>query len=190
MRRWEDRQAYFLDEARRDIEDGRDARPCVVALAGADRLFLAFLRPFERGELYDALVELLALAAPLGADRLALSLPGRAWSLHDPVPPVLPGVGDLRQRVLVIHEADGTRGRPRDRTLAIPYDLVGGAVRWGDPLEGGDWVSPLGGVLAVTIRHRDRVRGGDRAIRRQAERCVVLGHFLALGPTVAERLAR
>lgn len=189
MRRWEERRAYFLDEARRDIECGDDVRPCLVALAGEERLFLAFLRPFERGELLDALIELLALAAPLGADRLAMSLPGRAWSLHDPVPPVLPGVGDLRQRVLVIEEADGTRGRPRGSTLAIPFDIADGTVVWGDPLDGGDWVGPLAGALVKTIAERERIRGRDRAPRRQAQRCVALGHMVALGPTVADRLA-
>jgi len=90
---------------------------------------------------------------------------------------------------LVIEEADGTRGHPRGSTLAIPFDLADGTLRWRDPLDGGDWVGPLGGALAKTIAARDRIRGGDRAIRRQAQRCVALGHFLALGPTVADRLA-
>lgn len=188
MRRWEDRRAYFLSEAERDLEFGEDVRPCLVALAGEERLFLAFLRSFRRGELYDAIVELLALAGALGADRLAMSLPGRAWSLQDPVPPVLPGVADLRQRVLVLEESDGTAGAPRGSTLAIPYDIVDGGVRWGEPLGGGDWVGALAGALGATIEVRERMRGPDRAVRRQAERCVAAGHFLALGPTVAGRL--
>lgn len=189
MRRWEDRRSYFLDEARRDLEGGQDVRPCFVALTGTDRLFLAFVRPFERGELFEALVELLALAAPLGADRLAMSLPGRAWSLRDPVPPVLPGIGDLRQRVLVIEEADGTLGQPHASTLVIPFDVADGTLRWGDPLGGGEWVGPLAGALAKTIAVRDRTPGPDHTIRRQAQRCAALGHLLALGPGVAERLA-
>lgn len=185
MQRWEDRRAYFLGEAARDIERGEDVRPCLVAMTGEDRLFLAFLRSFERGELFDALLELLALAGTLGADRLAMSLPGRAWSLQDPVPPVLPGVGDLRQRVLVIEEAAGAAGS----TLAIPYEVIDGTVRWGDALGGGNWVGSLAGALLKTIEVRDRMRGPDLLIRRQAQRCVAAGHFLALGPTVADRLA-
>lgn len=190
MRRWEERWAYFLDEARRDLTSGEEVRPCLVVLAGEERLFLAFVRSFGRGGLYDAVVELLALAGALGADRLALSLPGRAWSLQDPVAPVVPGVADLRQRVLVIEESDGTAGAPRGCTLAIPYDVEDGVVRWGEPLGGGQWVGSLAGALAGTIAARQRLRASDREVRRQAQRCVAAGHLLAVGPTLADRLAR
>lgn len=188
MRRWEERRAYFLEEAARDVEAGEEVRPCLVAVAGEERLFLAFLRSFARGELFAAVVELLALAGPLGADRLALALPGRAWSLNDPVPPVLAGVADLRQRVLVIEEADGSCGPPRGGTLAVPYDVDGTSVRWGEPLGGGHWVGPLSGALAATIAARDRLHEPDPALRHRAARCVAAGHLLAVGPAVADRL--
>jgi hypothetical protein len=188
MQAWEDRTAFLMDEARRDLEAGADVRPCFVALAGDQRLFLAFLRPFAQGEYLDPLVELIALAAPLGADRLAFSISGRAWSLDDPIPPVLPGVGDLRQRVLTIVEADGSSGSARPVTTGIPFDLVEGQVRWGTPFHGDDTVSAIPAALATAVRNRNEIRGTDREIRAQAERCVALGHLVALAGPIHARL--
>lgn len=188
MQQWENMEAFMTAEAARDLEAGEEVRPCFAAFAGAAPLVLAFLRPFPQGRAADALIELLALAAPLDADRLALSIGGRAWSLDDPIPPVDPDFGDLRQRVVAIESVDGSVGRPRPASTIIPFDLVDGQVRWGEPLRGEGEHSWVASAFVVTIRKRRQLRGSMEEIRRQAKRCVALGHLLALSPTVADRL--
>ncbi|MPZ87441.1 MAG: hypothetical protein GEU81_05075 [Nitriliruptorales bacterium] len=188
MQTWEDRQGFLLDEARRDLEASQQVRPCLLAMAGARRLFIAFLRPFDRGRHLDALVELLALAAPLDADRLALSIPARAWSMNDPLPPVLPGLGDLRQRVLTILEADGSNGSETARSTLIPFDLDDNRVHWGDPHVTEGETGPVSSALLLTVRHRHELRAEDRDIRTQAARCVRLGHLVAFAEPLSQRL--
>lgn len=185
---WKDREAFLLNEASRDLEAGREVRPCFLAMAGECPLFVALLRAYDRGDHLGPLIELIALAAPLDADRLVVSLTGRAWSLHDPVVPMVPGVGDLRQRVLLIEEVDGTRGRPTSCSSATPYDLDGGTVRWGEPIRQAGETGLVSAALALAVRRRGRLQAGDDQIREQAERCLRLGHALALAGPVRDRL--
>lgn len=188
MQRWEHRETYLLDEARRELEDGGHVRPGLLAVAGERPLLTAFLRDVEPGRLVDALIEVVALAAPLGADRLALSLPGRAWSLDDPLPPVVPGLGDLRQPLIVVQEVDGSAGPPRERSGAFPYDLVDGKVRWGPPLRQPGTIGLLAATLLIAVRDRDRLRATDGELRTQARRCVKRGHLVAFSEPVYDRL--
>lgn len=190
MRDWEARRAYLLEEAAFDLEFGVDVRPGFLAFAGSHLLFVAFLRPFLKGQHMDAVIELLALAAPLDADRLAMSIGGRAWSLDDPIPPVLPGVGDLRQRVLVVEEVDGSAGRARTCSLAYPWSLDQGTVRWADPIESTEVTGPLGHMLQAAVTRRRQLAADTAAIREQAERCARLGHLIALAEPVNDRLLR
>lgn len=188
MRQWDERRDFLLEEAAFDQEFGVDVRPGFLAYAGSHPLFVAFLRPFLKGQHMDAVIELLALAAPLDADRLAVSIGARAWSLDDPIPPVIPGVGDLRQRVLVIEEVDGSTGRARGCSLAYPWSLEGGRVRWSDPLESTDVTGPLGQMLRVAVARRRELSADTASIREQAERCARLGHLIALAEPVNDRL--
>src|SRR5688572_44782 len=73
MQRWNDAESFLLAEAAADLTDSDDVSPCLVAFSGDELLLVAFLRSFAKGEYADPLIELLALTAPLGADRLALS---------------------------------------------------------------------------------------------------------------------
>ncbi len=189
MRRWEDRRAFFADEAGRDLEAGLDVRPCLVAMSREERLFVAFLRAYEREDALDALIELLALAAPLGADRLALSRSGRAWSLLDPVPPGVPGSQDLRQRVRVLVEVDDSRGASVTCGVVVPFHLEDGSVRWEAPMVVEESTSAVAAALALAVEGRGELAASDREIRRQARRCVRLGHLLGFAEPVFERLA-
>ncbi|MGH8932772.1 MAG: hypothetical protein ACRDZO_19670 [Egibacteraceae bacterium] len=189
MQQWDQMEQFMVTEAERDLLDGRDVRPCLVAFAGETPLLLAFVRPFAKGAYQQPLIELIALAAPLDADRLKFSITGRAWSMLDPIPPVDPALGDLRQRVLAIESVDGSAGSVRAWSTIHPYDVVGGAVRWGEAnhLTGGEGWIPS--ALRETVRmRRELTRASITDIRAQADRCARLGHLVALGPTVAERL--
>lgn len=189
MMEWKDREAFLLDEARLDLEAGCDVRPCLLAMAGDRPLFVAFFRSFDKGRHLDPLVELVALAAPLDADRLAVSLSGRAWSLRDPLPPVVPGEGDLRQRVVLVDTADGSAGEPVVTSTAVPFDLTDGTVRWGEPIRERGATGMVSEALCLAVRERHQLRAGAAEILSQLERCERLGHLVGLAEPVYERLA-
>jgi hypothetical protein len=189
MQQWDEMEAFMIAEAERDLMAGSDVRPCFTAFAGTTPLVLAFVRPFAKGGYQQPLIELLALAAPLDADRLKLSITGRAWSMLDPIPPIDPELGDLRQRVLTIESVDGHNGYPRSSSVLLPFDVAAGVIVWGEPTRttsGEGWI-PFAFHRTVRMRHTFQ---GARVedIRAQAERCAGLGHLIALGPTVAARL--
>lgn len=182
---WPERHHFLLAEARQDLEDGAPVRNCLLAFAGEEPLLVAWLRPFAPGAHRAALVEVLALALPLGADRLAVSMPGRMWSLADPIPPVLPGVGDLRQRVVVVEEADAGSWPIATRTTAYPYEVGGdGLPRWLEPLAEEGVTGPVAALLA------DALAGGltasDAELCQQARRVAELGHLVAVAPGVLD----
>lgn len=177
---WEGRRAFLLEEARDDLERGEDVRPRLVAWRGENPLLVAYLRAFRRGGHIDALVEVLSVAVPLGADRLAMSVGGRAWSLRDPVPPVIEGVGDLRQRVVCVEQVDGSSRRTVMETMAVPYTLDGGRrVTWLPPVDAEDTISRVATALAAALHHRARFAAPIERVRERAVSCVEVGHLVA-----------
>lgn len=189
--RWEDTELFLEASAELDLLAEGQVRPSLVAFDAEQLVFAAWLRPFDEGRYHAPLVELLALAAPLGADRLATALPGRAWSFADPIPPVVDGVGDLRQRVLAIESVDAHHHDPaRRESIVRPFDLVDGEVRWEEPMRCGpseSWIGRALEIAATTLRRRMR-SSQHHVIVDQAERCLDLGHELAFSQPVAERL--
>lgn len=161
-----------------------DPRPHLVGFAGASALVLVGLRPFDRGGYHGPLVEALALALPLGADRVSVALPGRAWSIEDPVPPVTEGA-DLRQRVLtqVTVDAHG-EGPPRTWCRLHPFAPVVGddGLRWEDAVRPGPAEGWIPDALHTLLAHRgDAVLRATRdQLAAQLERLVHLGHEVLL----------
>lgn len=186
--RWEDVEELLLGAASDDLEDTGTVRPMFVAFAGAALRMVAWLRPFEKGEYHDAFIELFALASPLGSNRFAVSVSGRAWSLEDPIPPVCAD-GDLRQRIVALHLVDGAGAEVCNRSVIRPFELCEGRVTWGEPQEMGraeGWISEALEVLATAEFGHG---ASDAEIARQAQRVVVLGHSLYLEPALHARLA-
>lgn len=183
---WEVREDFFVAEATHDVTHGADVRPCLLGWRAREPLLVAFLRDCGGGYV-DPLIELLALALPLGADRLAVSFSGRAWSFDDPIPPVVAGVGDLRQRVLVISSAALTGGAVRCESAVYPFGEHAGRVTWREPLRepATGWVMD---VLERAILRRGELAANRTTIRRQARRCVALGHLIGFAPPVAAAL--
>lgn len=188
MQDWNGVEAFLLEEAERDLADGRDIRPCLMAFDAEDALMIGFLRSFDKGCYDEPIIELLALAGPLGANRLVLSIGARAWSLEDPVVPVVPGVGDLRQRVMVIVRADATAAGDCVETALHPFELTDGVVRWGDALRHPGGQGWLASALAVAVQRRGELTAAPGDMRRQAKRCVALGHLLGLSETAERRM--
>ena len=189
---WEDAEDLLLAGAETDLHAGYPPLPTIAAFVGDEVVAFGVLRPLdERGPL-PALVEVLALLLPCGVDRVALLLPGRAWSLDDPIPPVC-AEGDLRSRVVVLVHADGAGAacRPRARILRIePED---GSGRWGLTDTGVDATeveAPLVDALRILLDARgEMVADTDNAaLVAQLGRVLLLGHELALSPWLTDRL--
>lgn len=188
MQRWSEIEQFLRDEAARDLVAGEPARPCVAAFRGEQPLLLAFLRPHAKGEYADPMIEVLTVAAGLGANRLAASFSARAWSWDDPIPPVLPGVGDLRQRVVTIHRVDGSGDQLTATDVILPYALGDGGIVWGTRLaeeSAQGWI-PM--ALRAVVERGEELAVSDAEIAEQVLRCDRLGHLLGLSQAVTERL--
>lgn len=188
MQQWNDAETFLLAQAGIDLTESADVRPCLVAFCGTDLLLVAFLRSFAKGGYADPMIELLALTAPLGADRLALSIAGRAWSLDDPVVPAVDGVGDLRQRVLIVHRVDGASAPTAVASALHPFAHDEGGVRWDPPVRHAGGHGWLPSALQLAVERRETLAAPAGEIRRQARRCVDLGHVLAPTDAGAQRM--
>jgi hypothetical protein len=186
--RWEGLEVLLVELAGDDLEACGEVRPMLAAYRGEEALFLAAVRPFPKGHYDDPLIELLALAMPLEADRLALSIAARAWSLNDPIPPVTEDA-DLRQRILMLHVVDDTVSPLRSVTTIYPFDLGPDGVSWGRPHDPGPGKGWIPRALELCVQGRHRLPSSDREIRKQADRVIWLGHRLYLSPKLEERLA-
>lgn len=188
MNEWKRVEDALIASAESDLQSHGGVDPVLVAFRGADLQFFAWLRPFEKGDYADPLLELCALAMTLSADRLALGMGGRLSSMHDPIPPVHEQ-GDLRQRSLVLNFVDATDGHVRAYDVLRPYDLDGSTVSWHDrmPLEGGQgWIHH---TLQTCVEKRPSRPTSTNGIRRQARRVERLGHKLYVSPELMEQLS-
>lgn len=185
---WESSEEFLLGVAENDLRRDGSVQPCLTAFAGEQPLLVGWLRPHPPGGYVQPVVELLALAGPLGADRLHLSVSGRAWSLDDPIPPVS-GDADLRQRAVVLMRADG-HGRTEARMASAihPFDLDGDVVTWHDRVDPGPPEGPLPDLFRTSVIVMRDLHAPIDQLRDQARRCVLLGHTLALAPIVETQL--
>lgn len=187
---WDAIDDHLLDLAADDLRNGGEPRPTLAAFAGGHPLALVGLRPFDPGAALQALLEVLALVLPLGADRLAFAAPARAWSLDDPIPPVC-AAGDLRQRVIMLAVADG-HDVPCELTTSLrPFTLDGTTVHWGEVLRSQEPPdSSLASAMTVLLDNRDRFDdlGDDRKLAAQFARVLLLGHDVALAGPAADQL--
>lgn len=192
-RRWDAAIDTLLTEAADDLDAGGVPTATLHAYHGDHLLATVMLRPVESGGSVQALIEVLALLLPLGADRLALCLPGRAWPVDDPLPPVDAQL-DLRQPVLVIGTIDGTR-RPARATMSVhALHLDDHGWRWTDTLD----AQVVDDAPVIDTARRlldgrdvlDVADDGDLRVAAQLGRVLLLGHLVALSPAAAARLRR
>lgn len=167
-----------------DLELGDQPRHRLAGYVAEEPLAVVDLRPFPPGGIHGPVVEAVAGLLALGVDRLTAALPGRAWSMEDPVVPVT-DEGDLRQRVLLLVAA--RRGRPV-RTWLQPFDVRDDRVDWHDRALDGDggcegWVPQALAVAADADWSSD-----PAAAAEQLARCTRLGHTVMLTPAGSELL--
>lgn len=192
MTTWAEDSDRLLALAALDLEEGLPPRPTLTAYAGDDGIALVGLRPFGPGELLEPLVELLTLLLPLGADRFGLAVPGRAWSLDDPIPPVVDEL-DLRTTVLTILQVDGHgAGEPLVDGWLVPYDVDDEGPSLGPAIDVGWPDGPDTTGLLALVRGRHEVgASGHRDLASlpvQFARCLLRGHHVVLAPEVADHL--
>jgi len=189
MQRWDEVEQFLVDEAARDLEAGATVRPCLAAFRGEQPLLIVFLREFDKGAYADPITEVLCIAMGLAADRLMFSISGRAWSLDDPVPPVVPGFGDLRQRIVHITRVDGSGAAICARDIMLPFDVRDGVVQWGPRLEEESAEGWIPRVLRIAVEQCSALAASDADLRAQVLRCDRLGHLVGISPEVSQRLA-
>ena len=191
MDEWQDTAALLTSLAEMDLRAHGAVQPCLAVFAGEDPLVLVFVRPFPPGGYHQPMIEVCALAGALGADRLLLSMSGRAWSLDDPVPPVLDDPDDpvdLRQQVLMLHTVDASTGDGTCTTVLHPFTMEGDAPTFADPIEMGRGEGWIARVLETTVTGRDELRAHPDGVLEQLTRCCELGHEVAVGPGLPGRL--
>ncbi|MEX0835099.1 MAG: hypothetical protein WD010_03340 [Nitriliruptor sp.] len=192
MTTWDTATERLLALATAALDDGLPPAPTLAAYAGDEGLAIVGLRPFAPHELTGPLVELAALLLPLGADRFVLALPGRAWSIDDPVPPVVEDV-DLRHTVLTVLEIDGHGpGEPRCDGTIHPYGRgADGVARFEDPVPVGWPEGPSADALRLLVARRAVTFDPDpdpAQVVVQFARCLLRGHQVVLAPAVADHL--
>lgn len=190
-RPWTHAATLLLATAADDLEAGATPAPTLAAYRGDEPLAVTTLRPFADGELLQALIEVFALLIPLGTDRVALSVTGRAWSLDDPIVPTGDEV-DLRARVVLLILADAHDGTCTTRTEIHPFEQDADGWCFGPPLEIGDHPADTGvdEALAALLNGRDDLAASttDQMIAAQLGRVLLLGHTIALAPDAAADL--
>jgi hypothetical protein len=189
--RWEDATSALLALSVDDLSRGLDPSPILLAFAGDEPLAVVGLRPFEPGQIGQALLEVLSLLVPLGGDRLAFCAAGRVWSSDDPIPAVCSD-GDLRQRVFIVALADA-RGGPCTLTTSLhPFEGTGDDVCLDPPLFSDDPVctGPTAAMLVGALDQREELREltRDNELLAQLGRVLLLGHYVALAPDPAAQL--
>lgn len=188
--RWADQPTLLADLASIDLADSGDIRPTLIAFSATDPLFLATLRPFDRGHYADAIIEAGAVAHALGARRIALSLAGRAWSTRDPIPPVLSDAEDMRQAIMMVHTVDGlTTPATVTSTIRPVIGSERGHRCLGEPMgdmPGEGWLVDILPVLVAG----DGPDGpmGDDGLGTQIACCEQRGHQFAWGPRTLLRV--
>jgi hypothetical protein len=180
---WTDASETLLAFAADDLDAGGVPLPTLLAFAGDEPHALVTLRPFGPDELLQAVIEVLSLLLPLGADRLACSIPARN--------PYGPG-DELDGRHLLLVLADGHRGPCRSVVTLRPGEPDPEGWRWHEPVAiptGSE--GPLPAALSVLLDAREElVTGPSAGLRLAAQfgRILLLGHGLVVAPHLARRL--
>lgn len=197
--------AALLEQHRAELSSGAATGPRLAAFAGDDALAWVGLRPFEPGEILGAVLEVLALLLPLRADRIALSLPGRAWphpaesaAVADPQQGVAAAAahGDdivgPGQRVIGLVVADAHDRACETRTWLHPVLAAEGGVVYGPPLPAVDVDAATITALELLLERRHELTPTlERApfeLAAQFARLLLLGHELVLAPDPAAEL--
>lgn len=186
---WRDAPGTLLALAAGDLDAGGVPMPMLLAYTGDEPGAVITLRPFAPGEMLQAFVEVLSLLLPLGVDRLACALPVAGGSGTSDV------TDELQRRRLLLATADGRSGPTRTCHAVFPGEYVEGlGWRWRTPVDPppsheGSLVAAL--TVLLDARH-DLGAEDDDGLQLAAQfgRILLLGHEVAVAPSLALRLER
>ena len=191
---WDQAHHLLLSGATEDLDRGHPPLPVLAAAIDEELVALGVLRPFDATEgPLPPVVELLALLLPLGVDRIALLLPGRAWQQDEPAGDGLGGNGSTgdAQHVVVLVVADGRESPCRLQAELREIEWCDGTEVLGPPRAADDpQDSPLLAALQLLLeRRRELVDDAHTtSILGQLARILLLGHELAMAPDLHAEL--
>jgi hypothetical protein len=191
---WDEVELDLQVEATLALDEGYALQPLLVAFDDHEPVGIVGLRPFEAEGVLQALVEALALLLPLGARRIALTLPGRAREVPDAGPTSLTGT-DGEAALVVIASADAVGDGPtRLRARVLPLAHDGDCWQWQEhdavDVDADEWdITQALAVLldAPTTLEAESVEDRTK-LQAQLARCLLLGHLVTLAPPAADRL--
>lgn len=178
MHRWEDVEWWLRHLAADDLRTTDSVRPTLVAFAGRRPLLLVRCRAFAAGEGAAAVREILDIAVPLGADRIAMSFGGSARRLDGPARS--PAHDDPAVTCDVVVIAVTQRGDDEVDTRCTLHFVRRG--RTGPVIAPPHHTSPVGGWLRATLAEalaaRPATPPSPEVIAAQAVHSITLGHEL------------
>jgi hypothetical protein len=189
---WDEAELDLRVDATLALDGGASPPPTLLAFAERRPVGAVRLRPAGEDELLQALVEVLSLLLPLGARRLALTLPGQVREVAEPSE-LDQAVGDAP--LVVLATADGLADRPAKLTARVlPLRHDGTCWQWWEDgeveLDASAWdVSrALGVLLDAPVEELGPGTHERRELQAQLARCLLLGHGVTLAPDAADRL--
>jgi hypothetical protein len=196
--RWDEVELDLRVEATLALDGGGAPQPVLAAFRGPEPLGVAGLRPFAHDGLLTALVEIMALLLPLGADRVALALAGRPEPQAGGAVRIVLSDAELaveRGALALLAISVEARGPGPCRLRSRLHPLVREEGRWHwRPDDAADLDArscEVTSALATLVDGRGTLADEDPAAGRlhhQLARCLLRGHRVALAPGVAARL--
>lgn len=171
---WDDRLAAVVAWCEIDHELDGAPLPRLLGYVEDELVVIIDLRPFPSGGFESAFGEAAAAVLGMGCTGVVAAMAGRAWSLDDPIPPVVDMI-DFRQRVVTVTAV--RRGDPPELVI-LPFELPDADLRWlprVGPRRDDSWIGQ-GLDVAVTTGLGATV---DEAADQLA-RCIRLGHRVAI----------
>ena len=191
---WDEVELDLQVEATLALDEGYAPEPLLVAFEGQEPVGIVGLRPFEAEGVLQALVEVLALLLPLGARRVALTLPGRAREVPDAGHTSLTAAGDEAPLVVIVTADAIGEGPTRLRARVLPLEHDGDCWQWQEEdavdVDADEWdITQALGVLLDAPAPLDARAAPERTLlQAQLARCLLLGHVVTLAPPAADRL--
>ena len=192
--RWDEVELDLQVEATLALDEGYAPEPLLVAFDDQEPVAIVGLRPFEADGVLQALVEVLALLLPLGARRVALTLPGRARDVPGSGPTALTAAG-TPSALVVVATADAVGDGPtRLRARVLPLAHDGDCWQWQEQgavdVDADEWdITQALAVLLDAPTPLEAEAAQDRTqLQAQLARCLLLGHVVTLAPPAADRL--
>lgn len=171
------------DLAAADLRQDHAIRPRLAAAHDDRLLFLAQVRPHPPGGYHRPLIELLALAAGLQANRLAVATGAHARPLE---------AGDDRPidrtPVLLVVHADGSTDPVRVTSILTAYQQSPDGPSWGEADRMSDGEGWIPEVLGVAAGH-PWPPADPAEVDGQLRRCRRLGHRVTLTRTAEHLMA-